>query len=203
MTAFIVPMDAYGVEVRPIRQMTGGSSFNEVFLNDVRIPDANRLGVEGKGWRVALTTLGFERASSQLANPGGSFRRVLDLARHLECTGDPIVRQELARVYIGSRLIKYTGMRVQAAMRNRQTPGPEGSIRKLLWVDHLTRIGEMAARILGPRITADSGEWGTYAWTAHLLGAPGYHIAGGSDEIQRNIIGERVLGLPPDSQGAT
>jgi alkylation response protein AidB-like acyl-CoA dehydrogenase len=203
MTAFIVPMDASGVEVRPIRQMTGGSSFNEVFLNDVRIPDANRLGVEGKGWRVALTTLGFERASSQLANPGGSFRRVLDLARHLECTGDPIVRQELARVYIGSRLIKYTGMRVQAAMRNRQTPGPEGSIRKLLWVDHLTRIGEMAARILGPRITADSGEWGTYAWTAHLLGAPGYHIAGGSDEIQRNIIGERVLGLPPDSQGAT
>jgi alkylation response protein AidB-like acyl-CoA dehydrogenase len=94
-------------------------------------------------------------------------------------------------------------MRVQAAMRNRQTPGPEGSIRKLLWVDNLTRIGEVAARILGPRITADSGEWGTYAWTAHLLGAPGYHIAGGSDEIQRNIIGERVLGLPPDSQGAT
>jgi alkylation response protein AidB-like acyl-CoA dehydrogenase len=83
-------------------------------------------------------------------------------------------------------------------MRNRQTPGPEGSIRKLLWVENLTRTGELAARILGPRITADTGEWGTYAWSAHLLGAPGYHIAGGSDEIQRNIIGERVLGLPAE-----
>jgi alkylation response protein AidB-like acyl-CoA dehydrogenase len=198
MTAFIVPMDAPGVEVRPIRQMTGGSSFNEVFLNDVRIPDANRLGAEGNGWQVARTTLGFERASSQHANPGGSFRRVLDLARHLGRTDDPVIRQELARVYIGSRLIKYTGLRVQAGMRNRQTPGPEGSIRKLLWVENLTRTGELAARILGPRITADTGEWGTYAWSAHLLGAPGYHIAGGSDEIQRNIIGERVLGLPAE-----
>jgi alkylation response protein AidB-like acyl-CoA dehydrogenase len=203
MTAFIVPMDAPGVEVRPIRQMTGGSSFNEVFLNDVRIPDANRLGGEGEGWRVALTTLGFERASSQHARPGGSFRRVLDLARHLGCTDDPIIRQELARAYIGSKLIKYTGLRVQAATRSGQRPGPEGSIRKLLWVQNLTRLGELAAQILGPRITADTGEWGTYAWAAHLLGAPGYHIAGGSDEIQRNIIGERVLGLPPDVREAT
>src|SRR5713101_1742973 len=85
ITAFIVPMDAPGVEVRPIRQMTGGSSFNEVFLNDVRISDANRLGAEGGGWKVALTTLGFERASSQHATPGGSFRRLVDLARHLGC----------------------------------------------------------------------------------------------------------------------
>jgi alkylation response protein AidB-like acyl-CoA dehydrogenase len=202
ITAFVVPMDTRGVEVRPIRQMTGGSSFNEVFLNDVRIPDTNRLGAEGKGWQVALTTLGFERASSQHANPGGSFRRLLDLARHLGCTDDPIVRQELARVYIRSRLIKYTGLRVQAARRSRQPPGPEGSTRKLLWVEHLTRIGELAARMLGPRITADNGEWGTYAWSSHLLGAPGYHIAGGSDEIQRNIIGERVLGLPPEPREA-
>jgi alkylation response protein AidB-like acyl-CoA dehydrogenase len=202
MTAFIVPMDAPGVEVRPIRQMTGGASFNEVFLNDVRIPDTNRLGAEGKGWQVALTTLGFERASSQHANPGGSFRRLLDLARHLGCSDDPIIRQELARIYIGSRLLKYTGLRVQAAARNHQTPGPEGSIRKLLWVENLTLIGELAARMLGPRITADIGEWGTYAWSAHLLGAPGYHIAGGSDEIQRNIIGERVLKLPSDVREA-
>ncbi len=203
ITAFIVPMDAPGVEVRPIRQMTGGSSFNEVFLNDVRIPDANRLGAEGDGWKVALTTLGFERASSQHATPGGSFRRLVDLARHLGCTDDPIVRQELARVYIGNQLIKYTGLRVQAAMRNRQAPGAEGSIRKLLWTDNLTRTGELAARLLGPRITADTGEWGTYAWSAHLLGAPGYHIAGGSDEVQRNIIGERLLGLPPEAREAT
>jgi alkylation response protein AidB-like acyl-CoA dehydrogenase len=198
LTAFIVPMDTPGVEVRPIRQITGGSSFNEVFLNDVRIPDSNRLGAEGDGWKVALTTLGFERASSQHASPGGSFRQLLELARRLGCTDDPLVRQELARVFIGSRLMKYTGLRVQAAMKNRQMPGPEGSIRKLLWVDNLTRTGEVAARMLGPRITADTGEWGTYAWSAHLLGAPGYHIAGGSDEIQRNIIGERVLGLPPE-----
>ena len=197
LTAFLVPLDSEGVEVRPIRQMTGGASFNEVFLNDVRIPDDLRLGAVGEGWRVALTTLGFERSGgSQHGSPGGSFRRLLELAHHLDLTGDPVVRQELAAVYTASRLLGFVTDRVRHSARAGQTPGPEGSIRKLLWTRNLTRTGEVAARLLGPAITADTGAWGTYAWTEHLLGAPGYRIAGGSDEIQRNIIAERVLGLP-------
>lgn len=198
MTAFLVEMDAPGVEVRPIRQMTGGAAFNEVFLTNVKVPDRRRIGEVGEGWTVALTTLGFERGSSQHASPGGSFRRLLQLARHLECTADPLVRQELVEVYTLNRIVDYTNRRIGAAARAGETPGPEGSIRKLAWVRSLTRTGEVAARLLGPRVVADTGEWGTYAWSQHLLGAPGYRIAGGSDEIQRNIIAEKVLGLPRD-----
>jgi alkylation response protein AidB-like acyl-CoA dehydrogenase len=197
MTAFLVPLDAPGVEVRPIRQMTGGASFNEVFLSDVRIADDLRLGEVGEGWRVALTTLGFERnGGSQHGSPGGSFRRLRALAEHLDLAGDPVVRQELAAVYANTRILGFLNERVRGAVRAGQGVGPEGSIRKLLWTQTLTRTGETAARLLGPRILADTGEWGTYAWTEHLLGAPGYRIAGGSDEIQRSIIAERVLGLP-------
>jgi alkylation response protein AidB-like acyl-CoA dehydrogenase len=198
MTAFLVEMDAPGVEVRPIRQMTGGAAFNEVFLTDVRVPDRRRIGGVGEGWTVALTTLSFERGSSQHAAPGGSFRQLLQLARHLERTGDPLVRQELIEVYTLNRILDYTNRRIGAAARAGEAPGPEGSIRKLAWVRSLTRTGEVAQRLLGPRIAADTGEWGTYAWSQHLLGAPGYRIAGGSDEIQRNIIAEKVLGLPRD-----
>ena len=197
LTAFLVPLDADGVEVRPIRQMTGGASFNEVFLSDVRIPDDLRLGGVGQGWKVALTTLGYERSGgSQHGSPGGSFRRLLALAHHLGLTGDPVVRQELARIFTATRLLGFVNDRVRSAARAGQPPGPEGSIRKLAWTQNLTRTGELAARLLGPAIAADTGEWGTYAWTEHLLGAPGYRIAGGSDEIQRTIIAERVLGLP-------
>jgi alkylation response protein AidB-like acyl-CoA dehydrogenase len=198
MTAFLIPMDKPGVDVRPIRQMTGGSSFNEVFLTNVEIPDSHRLGALGQGWNVAKTTLRLERASAHVTSPGGSFGRLRDLAQHLNRTGDAVIRQELARVFIGGQVIRYTDERVRAQLKSHQTPGPEGSIRKLLWVQNLNRIGQVAAAVLGPRITADTSEWGTYAWAAHLLGAPGYRIAGGSDEIQRNIIAERVLGLPSD-----
>jgi alkylation response protein AidB-like acyl-CoA dehydrogenase len=197
MTAFLVPLDSPGVEVRPIRQMTGGASFNEVFLSDVHVADDLRLGAVGEGWKVALTTLGFERnGGSQHGSPGGSFRRLLQLARHLGVTDDPVVRQQLARAFTGTRLLGMLNDRVRGAARAGQAPGPEGSIRKLLWTENLTRLGTTAAELLGPRLAADTGDWGTYAWTEHLLGAPGYRIAGGSDEIQRTIIAERVLGLP-------
>ncbi|HVW31035.1 MAG TPA: acyl-CoA dehydrogenase family protein [Acidimicrobiia bacterium] len=197
LTAFLVPLDAGGVEVRPIRQMTGGASFNEVFLTDVRIPDDLRLGAVGDGWRVALTTLGFERSGgSRHGSPGGSFGQLVALARNLGVTGDPVVRQELARVFSAGRILAFLDARVRGAARAGQPPGPEGSIRKLAWTANLTRTGELAAAMLGPAVTADTGRWGTFAWTEHLLGAPGYRIAGGSDEIQRTIIAERVLGLP-------
>ncbi|BBX04735.1 acyl-CoA dehydrogenase [Mycolicibacterium moriokaense] len=198
LTVFLVPLDTPGVEIRPIRQMTGGSSFNEVFFNDVRVPDRLRIGEVGEGWRVALTTLGYERSTSQHTSPGGSFRRLLELARHLEVTNDPLVRQNLMKAFTYNRVLHYTNQRIAAGSKAGAAPGPEGSIRKLAWVRSLTYTGEAAMRILGARIAADTGEWGTYAWSQHILGAPGYHIAGGSDEIQRNIIAERVLKLPAD-----
>lgn len=200
MTAFLVPLDAPGCEVRPIRQMSGGTSFNEVFLSDVRIDDSLRIGDVGEGWKVALTVLGFERSGSgdggSSARSGGSWKQVLGLAHALGATNDPVNRDMLAELYIHLQLLDLTRQRVSAATKAGETPGPEGSIGKLFWVNGLTKMSDVVSRLLGPRLAADSGEWGTFAWGEHVLGAPGYRIAGGSDEIQRNIIGERVLGLP-------
>lgn len=200
LTAFLVPLDAPGVEVRPIRQMTGGTAFNEVFMDGVRIPDSLRLGAEGEGWAVALTTLANERGGGGGAATivPGSFQRVLDLARHLGRSGDPIVRQELVELYMNAKVSAFNGQRVQAKLRSGQTPGPEGSIGKLAWTNGMARTAAVVSRLLGPQLLADTGAWGTFAWNEFLLGAPGYRIAGGSDEIQRNIIGERVLGLPKE-----
>jgi alkylation response protein AidB-like acyl-CoA dehydrogenase len=199
MTAFLVPMDAPGVEVRPIRQMAGGSSFNEVFFENVRVSDDLRLGEIGGGWRVALATLGFERGNSKgTKRTGGSWEQLLALAHRLDATGNPVTRQRLADVYINHRIADFIAQRIAASRRAGRPPGPEGSIRKLHWVGQLTRIAEAASSVLGPGLAADSGPEGSYAWSAHVLGAPGYHVAGGSDEIQRNIVGERVLGLPAE-----
>jgi alkylation response protein AidB-like acyl-CoA dehydrogenase len=110
-------------------------------------------------------------------------------------TDDPLVRQDLMSVYVHRRVEAMLNQRAADLARG-GTPGPEGSLGKLMWTEGLTLMAEVASRILGPRICAAGGEWGTWEWREHLLGAPGYRIAGGSDEIQRNIIGERVLGLP-------
>lgn len=202
MTAFIMRMDAPGVEIRPIRQMSGGSSFNEVFFDGARIPDAYRLGEVGEGWKVALTTLGFERSSSGSdrgsSSVGASFAQLLELARWLDRTDDATVRQQLADVYIHDRIRDFIAERAATSARGSETPGPEASLGKLLWTQSMTRIADVAAELLGARLTADTGEWGTFSWNGQLLGAPGYRIAGGSDEIQRNILGERVLGLPSE-----
>ena len=125
MTAFLVPLDADGVEVRPIRQMTGGASFNEIFLSDVRIPEDLRLGKVGDGWRVALTTLGFERSGgSQHGSPGGSFGRLVALARRAGVSEDPAIRQELVTAFTGTRLLAFVNDRVRGGARAGQPPGP-------------------------------------------------------------------------------
>lgn len=197
MTAFMVPMDAPGVDVRPIRQSSGGSTFNEVFLSDVELPDSLRIGAEGDGWKVALTTLGFERNSSAgIVSAGGNSADLVRLAKSLGITDDPLVRQQLADAAIYERASALMVARYAEREQAGAVPGVEGSIGKLVWTQNLKRIGDAAASFLGPKILADTGEANTYAWTEHLLGAPGYRIAGGSDEIQRNIIGERGLGLP-------
>jgi alkylation response protein AidB-like acyl-CoA dehydrogenase len=201
LTAFMIPMDLPGIEVRPIKQMSGGASFNEVFFSDVRVPDSMRLGAVGEGWRVALTTLGFERDRSGqtvTGRVGGSWAQLVATARAMGHTGDPVIRQRLAEAYTHERIEVYFNRRLADLVRTGGTPGPEGSLGKLLWTNGMTLFSDVVSQILGPSLVADTGAWGTYGWGQHVLGAPGYRIAGGSDEIQRNIIGEHVLGLPPE-----
>ena len=112
-------------------------------------------------------------------------------------TADPATRRALTGAYMGDRVETFVNRRAAELARG-GTPGPEGSLGKLIWTEWMRRTSDVISRVLGPALIADTGEWGTYAWGEHVLGAPGYRIAGGSDEIQRNIIGERVLGLPGD-----
>ncbi len=204
LTGFIVDMHAPGVEVRPLRQMTGGASFNEVFFSEVRVPDDQRLGDVNQGWTVALTTLMNERASIGGGGGGGrSGNMGLDfLAAMTAAMGkldDPIVRQKLIDIHINSEVSRFTGMRAMSKIKAGQLPGPEMSIGKLALTMNMMRVSEFVSTVLGAKVTADSGEWGTYAWADFILGAPGMRIAGGSDEVMRNIVGERVLGLPKDT----
>ncbi|MGV0739743.1 acyl-CoA dehydrogenase family protein [Mycobacterium syngnathidarum] len=197
LTAFLVPLDAVGIDIRPIRQITGGTSFNEVFLDGVHVSDDLRLGEVGGGWEVALTVLAFERDRSMgESRAGGDFDQVLAAARHFGRTADPIVRDALADLFVHTRIEEHMNRRAASAARVGGRPGAEGSVSKLLWTRNMSRVSAVISSVLGPRLVADTGEWGTFAWTAHVLGAPGFRIAGGTDEIQRNIIGERVLGLP-------
>ena len=199
LTMFLVDMKAPGVEVRPLRQMTGGASFNEVFFTDVRVPDEMRLGDVDQGWTVALTTLMNERMAIGGGGVGGGLNlanRLQTLARHMGVADDPNVRQQLADVIIRHSVNRYTSLRAMAKMRAGQLPGPELSTLKLALTNNMQKISEVLTGLLGPRLIADTGEWGTYAWSAYVLSVPGMRVAGGTDEVLRNIVGERVLGLP-------
>jgi alkylation response protein AidB-like acyl-CoA dehydrogenase len=195
LTVFLVPMDAEGVLVRPIRQMTGGTSFAEVYLDGVVLDDALRLGPVDQGWKVALTVLASERLDSGSLGLENADQAV-ELARHLGRPLDALERDQVADLITRSYVQRLTGMRVAAAVVAGRDPGPEASTGKLLATDTMARTSEVVRSLLGHEVTVDSGRWGTWAWTEHVLGAPGYRIAGGTDEIQRNIVAERVLGLP-------
>ncbi|WP_420639249.1 acyl-CoA dehydrogenase family protein [Candidatus Poriferisocius sp.] len=196
ITAFIHPLDTAGTEVRPLRQMTGGSEFNEVFFEDARISDRYRVGGVNAGWSVFRTTLQSERASigARGAGYGGSGlvglaapERVVRLARHLGLADDPTVRQNLARLYTGHRLVEWNATR---------RPAIPPAAAKYGTARHMNWAASMIAGLLGPRICADTGEWGTYAWKQLLLGTPAMRIGGGTDEVMKNSVGEGVLGLP-------
>jgi len=200
ITAFVLDMEAPGVVIRPLRQMTGGAHFNEVFLDEVRVPDDHRLGAVDDGWRVAVTTLMNERASLGAGTDDGSLLlgRLRQLALHLGCRQDPTIRQELADLYVRVAVARFTNDRALSRIRSGQPPGPELSVAKLARTVNLMKFSEVAGRLLGPRLVADTSEWGTYAWANFTLGAPASRIAGGTDEVQRNVLAERVLGLPKD-----
>ncbi|CAN5832945.1 acyl-CoA dehydrogenase family protein [soil metagenome] len=203
LTGFVVDMRAPGVEVRPLRQMTGGASFNEVFFNEVRVPDSHRLGDVNGGWTVALTTLMNERASIGAGASGGGLglanaNRLAEMLRHFGLERHPVYRQELAKLYIAFQVAKFTNQRALDKIKAGELPGAELSTAKLALTNNLTATGQFISRVLGARITADTGEWGTFAWSKFVLGTPGMRVAGGTDEVMKNIVGERVLGLPKD-----
>jgi alkylation response protein AidB-like acyl-CoA dehydrogenase len=200
LTAFLIDMHAPGVEVRPLRQMTGGAAFNEVFFDDVVVPDADRLGDEGDGWKIAITTLANERNAMGHSEFGGagilSTQRIAELVRHSGLAEDPIVRQEFAALQVRLRASRYTGQVMAARAKAGDTPGAEVALNKIALSANMLALGEFVANVLGPRIAADTEEWGTFAWTSVLLGAPGYRLGGGTDEVLKNMIAQRVLGLP-------
>ena len=201
LTGFVVDMHAPGVEVRPLRQMSGGASFNEVFFTDVRVPESHLLGEVNGGWTVALTTLMNERAAIGGGEGGVGLpasARLVEMARVTGTDTDPLVRQQLAQIIINERVSGYTNRRAMAKIAAGQLPGPEMSLGKMALTANMIRTHEALSSMLGPKLVVDTGAWGTYAWNQYLLGVPGMRIAGGSDEVLRNIIGERVLGLPKD-----
>lgn len=204
LTTFAVDMHAPGVEVRRLRQMTGGADFNEVFLTDVRVPDVDRLGEIDGGWSVAMAMLMFERGAIGGSSSGGSglFRmdRLAQWLRDLGRAEDPAVAQAFARVYSGVTAAKAMRARADANLRANGVPGPEMSLGKLALTMNLTALSDLVSLALGPLLVADTGHPDTSAWSEFVLGVPGMRIGGGTDEIHRNTVAERALGLPKDTQ---
>jgi alkylation response protein AidB-like acyl-CoA dehydrogenase len=234
ITYFLLDMDQPGVEVRPLREMTGEAAFNEVFLTEARVPDADRLGELNDGWRVAMTTLSFERdpGNAGMSQGGGSFLGRADLAASVAehrrrqeaaqdgfslavaggissvldslvtgfgASSDPVVRQQLMRIYSLRMIMRWSGQRAKAAARAGQQPGPEVSTLKLAGSQLGRMIRDLGLQVAGPHGTLSGVDAPTGgAFQTYSLFTPALSIAGGSDEVQRNIIGERVLGLPKD-----
>ncbi|MGQ4615536.1 acyl-CoA dehydrogenase family protein [Nocardia sp. R7R-8] len=202
MTAFVVDMKSPGMEVRPLRQITGAADFNEVFLTEVRIPDWCRLGEVGQGWSVAIAMLMHERGAIGGSSSGGSgLFRMDDLAAWIKETGrqdDPAVLEAFARVYSGVTSAKAMRVRADADLKATGVPGPEMSLGKLALTANLQALSDLVTVVLGPQLVADTGVPASYAWSEFVLSVPGMRIGGGTDEIHRNTVAERSLGLPKD-----
>jgi alkylation response protein AidB-like acyl-CoA dehydrogenase len=196
LTMFVVPMDAPGVTVRGLRQISGEAEFNEVFFDDVRLEPDAVLGDVDDGWRTALTTLMFERLTIGLGTEGlgykeGRFARAL--ADDAAARRDPEVRRRLGEIGAELIAVKFGGYRALTALQRGQIPGPEAGLAKVTLVNAAIAAGELIADTLGPDALEDGAEW---AYMISFL--PGLKAAGGTEEILRNTIGERVLGLPPE-----
>jgi alkylation response protein AidB-like acyl-CoA dehydrogenase len=205
MTMFWIDMKAPGVEVRPIHQMSGASNFNEVYFTDLKVKDSQRVGDVGEGWRVALVTLMNERLSVGGGGTGSGHRRVFKLAGDISTLAgtalkDGALREKIAEWYVQAEGLKYTTYRTMTALSRGQTPGPESSISKIVTAGLMQEMANAALEledqfgiISDPELAPLAG-----AFQMSLMAAPGLRIAGGTDEILRNIIAERVLGLPQD-----
>ena len=213
MSYLLLDMKLPGVEVRPITQITGEKEFNEVYMEDVKVPEEMLVGKEGDGWRIAITTLMFERALGDAVMAAAyekNLQIMVDMARRCKRAGkpvieDPVFRQQLAHDYTEVMVLKYHGLRSLSTQIQGGIPGPEGSIGKLLWSEPNQRITESALGMQGPYGQIMGGSpWSIHDghWQYGFLRSKGNTIEAGSSEIQRNIIGERVLGLPKDMSRA-
>jgi alkylation response protein AidB-like acyl-CoA dehydrogenase len=194
LTYFICNMKQPGVEVRPLRQATGDSEFNEIFFNDATVADEDRVGAVGDGWNVAITTLMFERAGLSAASALAIQMELDELAALIRERGrqeDPVLRRRLSALIVDTETMRLNGYRGLSRVIERGVPGPEGSLAKIQWADINQRLGELALDVVGADgLAADS------VWTRRMLRARANSIEGGTSEIQRNIIAERVLDLP-------
>ncbi len=202
---FICAMDTPGIEIRPIIEMTGAHTFNEVFLTDVRIPAENLVGEVNDGWRLAKVTLSNERVSlssgGALWGQGPGAEDLLDVVRARGGVDDPILRERLVRLYTEAQILRLIRLRTVTAAIKGTEPGPEASIRKVLADEHGQHIMELAKDLAGPGgMLTDVGPLGADVgiWHHGYLFAPALTVGGGTGDVQRNIVAERVLGLPHD-----
>jgi alkylation response protein AidB-like acyl-CoA dehydrogenase len=194
---FLLDMRAPGIDVRPLRQMDGGAHFNEVFLNDVRVLDTHRVGEPGDGWAVAMTTLMNERVSLGGAMSGFEFPfdRLVAIAKGRPAGPDKKARAALARVYTRKKILEFLNHRMVSTIARGGVPAAEGSIMKLILANLVSDSAEVGVDLLGP-----DGMLEAEGIQHAFLGGLAFHLGGGTDEVQRNVIGERVLGLPRDDQ---
>jgi len=204
ITMFVVDMHAPGVTVRPLRDMTGGATFNEVFFDGVRVPVENVVGEVNAGWAASVRMLLHERVSiggSTRPRRGAAFGSLTEVCRSRGLDRDPVVRQRLAELYVRERVVHLFGTRLAQEARVRRNPGSRGSVGKLSGAELARFSADVAAELLGSDAIAwDGTDREAARWAAAILSAPAGGIAGGTNEIQRNIIGERVLGLPKEPQ---
>ena len=205
LTYFCLDMKSPGIEIKPIKQISGGANFNEIYFTDVRVSDSQRLGEVGQGWQVALTTLMNERAAIGSGGGGVNFKSVFKLAQNINIDDEPAisdktVRRKLADWYVTESGLKYTGYRSLSALSRGEIPGPENSIGKLVGAPKQQDMASFALDLLessgaiwDPELSAEAG-----LFQATYMAAPGGRIAGGTDEIMANIVAERVLGMPQD-----
>jgi alkylation response protein AidB-like acyl-CoA dehydrogenase len=205
LSYLLVPMDQPGIEVRPIMQVTKTSEFNEVFFDGARTLRDNVVGAVGDGWKVALATLAFERGVALLGHQLGFVRElnaIVELAQQNGRSNDPVVRQELARAHAELTIMRYNTLRSLSGVDGPVAP-PEASISKLYWGSWHRRLGELALNVMGPSaMVLNDWPYELGDFQRSFLFSRSETIYGGSNQIQRNIIGERVLGLPAEPKGA-
>ena len=205
LSYFFIDMKSPGIEIKPIKQISGSSNFNEVYFSDLRVPDAQRLGEIGQGWQVALTTLMNERAAIGGGGGGVNFDSVFDLARKVNKNGRPAiedsqVRAKLADWYVQESGLKFAGYRSMTALSKGEIPGPENSIGKLVGAPKQQDMASFALDLLeaSGSIWDENFSESNGLFQATFMASPGGRIAGGTDEVMANIIAERVLGMPQD-----
>jgi alkylation response protein AidB-like acyl-CoA dehydrogenase len=194
---------ANGFELRPIRQITGNSNFSETFITEARAPLFNVIGGLHNGWRVTMTTLGNERggnATTQHVQYEHQFERIVDEARRCGATGDPRVRQQLAWAFTRVEIMRYAGLRTLSEVVARKEPGPAASINKMFWSEYARDVSDLMMNLRGPEslIRPEGEGYALDRWQTEFLASRSGTIWGGTAQVQRNIVGERVLGLPKE-----